>query len=61
MKFSPLGSPLNSTQLVSKPLQLVKGQSSYKAIKITHTSTMGKRFYHSCFEYTQQPIYGVVN
>ena len=34
-----------------KPLHLVKGHRSYKAVKITHTFTMSKWFDHSCFEY----------
>ena len=54
MKFTPLGSPLNSTQMFSKPLHLVKRQRSYEAVKITHTFIMGKWLDHtySYFEYT---------
>ena len=34
MKFTPLGSYLNSTQMLSKLLHLVKRQKSYEAVKL---------------------------
>ena len=44
IKCTPLGSPLNFTQMCfqSHFINLVKGQKSYMAVKITHKFTMGK-------------------
>ena len=50
MKFAQLGSPLKSAQMQFKPASF--GEGTNKAVKITHTFTMGKWFDHSCFEYT---------
>ena len=59
MNFTSLGSPLNSTQMHFKPLQLVKGQRIYEAVKLP----IHLQWASCCFEHTLQPIklYGVVN
>ena len=42
MKFTPLGSPLNSVQMHFKADSFGEGRRSYDAVKIIHTFTMGK-------------------